>query len=156
MTNKFARKIFHLELIWTERCFLTAVHFWPAVRCECRPSRWDSSRLTDWLTGWLSGWVTVRFAEWRKHDSYGSPAYLIIIPSGAWDRLSCHWHITHRLFSSYVPCSLRLSILRSVPRALEMTLCPDVGVLMPHPDPRRFHCRTWSPSPPPPPPTPLL
>lgn len=33
----------------------------------------------------------------------GSLEYLIIIPSGAWDRLSCRWCITHRLFSSYIP-----------------------------------------------------
>lgn len=83
----------------------------------------------------------------------GSLDYLIIIPSGAWDRLSCHWHIIHRLFSSYIPCLLYLSVLLSVPRALEMTLCPERGVVMldlrDMADPRRFLCCTCPPLAPP-------
>lgn len=47
----------------------------------------------------------------------GSLDYLIIIPSG----VSCHWHITHRLFSPSVP-RLPLFTRLSIPGALEMTL----------------------------------
>lgn len=81
----------------------------------------------------------------------GSPDYLIIIPSGAWDRLSCHWHITHRLFSSYIPCSRHLSHPSIYPKSLGDDPPPWKGVvivdLRDMADPRRFLCCTCPPCP---------
>lgn len=81
----------------------------------------------------------------------GSPDYLIIIPSGAWDRLSCHWHITHRLFFFIHPFPA-LSLHPSIyPKGLGDDPPPWRGVVMldlcDMADPRRFLCCTCPPCP---------
>lgn len=57
MTNKFARRIFHPELIWTERCFFDRLPF--LASCPRRaPSKSMGFIPCDWLIDWLAVWLS--------------------------------------------------------------------------------------------------
>ena len=79
----------------------------------------------DWLAGCPAKWRCILQNGGRMIHS-SSLDYLIIIPSGAWDWLSCKWHITHHLFSSYCT-SLKLFIPLSIPNFSEVTPQPQRG-----------------------------